>query len=195
MLRSRKSYLFHLAVSLFFVLFCTSFRLIQGESGYYYTNNGNVFFKSEAQQEFIKASSDLLRGLFDPEKNTFVFKVIIRTFEGFNSELQREHFNEKYLESEKFPEAIFLGKIIENVNLREPGQYQVRAKGKLMIHGIEQERIIKCDVRTENNLLKVTSKFNITLADHNIKIPKVVHEKIANEITVEINIELKQKSN
>ena len=103
----------------------------------YYIDNGIISFRSEAQQELIKASSGSLLGLIEPAKRTFVFKVLIRTFKGFNSALQQEHFNEKYLESERYPEATFVGKIIEDIDLTIDGKYELRAKGKLNIHGVK----------------------------------------------------------
>ena len=163
------------------------------DDGYYYTNNGIVSFRSEARQELIKASSNHMRGVLDTQKRTFVFKVVIRTFEGFNSALQQEHFNEKYLESEKYPEATFSGKIIEDIDLNINGVYDIRAKGKLKIHGKEMERIIRCIASVENGIVNIESHFTILLSDHNIKVPKVVHEKIANEIFVDIEATLTRK--
>lgn len=163
------------------------------QSNFYYSNTGTILFRSEAQQELIKASSSDLIGLLDIQKKTFIFKVIIRTFHGFNSALQQEHFNEKYLESEKFPEAYFNGKIIEDADLSVDGTYDLRAKGKLQIHGVEMERIIRSKAVVKNNIITIESQFSILLSDHSIKIPKIVHEKIASEIIVVIKIELIRK--
>jgi hypothetical protein len=160
---------------------------------FYYTNNGTISFSSEASEELIKAASKSLRGVIDVEKRTFVFKVLIRTFEGFNSALQQEHFNEKYLESERYPEATFQGKIIEDIDLNIDGNYDVRAKGLLTIHGVQTERIIRCTVTVKNKKIEIISHFTILLSEHNIKVPKVVHEKVASEIKVEVKAELNQK--
>ncbi|TAH42028.1 MAG: YceI family protein [Bacteroidetes bacterium] len=165
----------------------------QSGTAYYYTNTAKVNFNSDAPQELIKASSNSLRGLIDVEKKTFVYKVLIRTFTGFNSALQREHFNEKFLESEKYPEALFTGKIIEDINFDTPGTYTIRAKGKLIIHGVEQERIIKTELTIKGGEIVFSSKFTVLLADFNIKVPKVVHEKIASEISVDVEGILKKK--
>jgi polyisoprenoid-binding protein YceI len=163
------------------------------ENNYYYTNHGKAEFRSEAQQELIKASTTHLRGVLDPVKRTYAFKVIIRTFQGFNSSLQQEHFNEKYLESDKFPEATFSGKIIEDIDLTIDGTYDVRTKGKLVIHGIEKERIIRSKVIVKNGTIYIETQFSILLSDHNIKVPKVVHEKIASEIVVHISADFPRK--
>lgn len=159
----------------------------------YVTNKGEITFRSEAQREQITASSDRLIGIINPTNRTFVFKVAVRSFQGFNSALQQEHFNEKFLESEKFPDAYFNGKIIEDLDLSINGNYDVRAKGKMSIHGIEIEKIIRSKVEVLNDKLTIESHFSISLTDHNIKIPKVVHEKIASEILIELKAELTEK--
>src|SRR5260221_6383640 len=76
------------------------------------TSDGEIKFASKAQLEMIKASSNKLHGIIDPATNKFAFLVSIPSFQGFNSELQRKHFNENYLESDKFAMAKFSGKII-----------------------------------------------------------------------------------
>src|SRR5258706_14622796 len=78
---------------------CTGFLQ---PSTLYQTINGKISFKSEAPLELIRASSDQLIGLLDNDKKNFSFKINIRSFQGFNSPLQKEHFNENYLESDKY---------------------------------------------------------------------------------------------
>lgn len=78
----------------------------------YIVQKGQISFTSNAELELIKASSDKIQGLIDPQTNQFAFSIEVKSFRGFNSELQREHFNEKYIESERFPTARFSGKII-----------------------------------------------------------------------------------
>ncbi|REJ81162.1 MAG: YceI family protein [Bacteroidetes bacterium] len=160
---------------------------------YYFTNTGTLSFQSVAPQEVISATSNEMRGLIDVEKKTFTFKVYIRSFKGFNSALQAEHFNEKYLESDKFPEAVFSGKIIEDVDLLKNGRHIIRAKGKLNIHGVERERIIKSNIVITDESVILDSQFIVMLSEHNIKIPKVVHEKIASEIAVSVKAVLRKK--
>jgi hypothetical protein len=150
----------------------------------YAIQSGIIQFASNAQLELIKASSDKVQGLLDPETNQFAFTVEIKTFRGFNSELQREHFNEKYLESEKFPKARFSGKIIEQIDLLTDGIHDLRAKGELEIHGQKQTRIIRSKVTVKAQTLIIESVFFVPLADHGISIPSIVSQKIATEIEV-----------
>lgn len=179
--------MFRLNVLLTFVVLAVAFKPVEKV---FQTLKGTIQFKSEAPMELIKASSKELAGAIDSEKKQFSFRVKIRTFQGFNGNTQKEHFNENYLESDKYPEASFKGKIIEDVDFTKDGNYELRAKGKLLIHGVSQERIIKCDVVVKGNLLTIQSKFTVLLSDHNIPIPKVVYQKLANEIQVDVNATL-----
>jgi hypothetical protein len=141
-------------------------------------------FTSDAELELISASSDKVQGLIDPVSNQFAFTVDVNTFRGFNSELQRQHFNEKYMESERYPKARFSGKIIEPIDFSTDQSYEVRAKGELDIHGQRQTRIIKTKVTIKDGIVYLTSNFFVPLSDHNISIPSIVSQKIATEIEI-----------
>ena len=158
------------------------------------TNTGKVSFRSEAPMELIKASSSDLVGVIDNEKRTFGFVINVRSFEGFNSTLQKQHFHENYMESDKYPSAKFSGKIIEDQDLTVDGVYEVRAKGKFIIHGVTQERIIKCKLTVNNHKIEIKSNFTLLLSDYNIPIPRVVYQKLANEIKVEVDATLVEAS-
>lgn len=146
--------------------------------------NNLVTFHSNTSLELIKASSSGLKGLIDVKKRTFAFSISIATFSGFNSPLQKEHFNENYMESNLFPTASFSGYIIEDYDFTKDGSYNVRAKGKFTLHGITQERILQGDLVVKNGTMRLSCNFNIQLSDYEIKIPRIVHEKLASEIKV-----------
>lgn len=175
-----------------YLLFISMLLLPFGIKGQYmYTlNDGSIQFSSSAPNENIKASSHKLKGVIDTRKKTFAFKIDMSSFEGFNSPLQKEHFNENYMESHIFPEASFTGKIIENVSFDKNGKYTVRAKGKLSIHGVPQERIIYADILVRDKSISITSDFTVSLTEHNIKIPRVVYDKLATQINVSMNATL-----
>lgn len=156
----------------------------------YKVSKGSIAFNSDAPMELIKASSNELAGLFDASTKKFAFRVKVSSFEGFNTALQREHFNENYMESNRFPFASFEGKVIEDIDYSKPGVYNVRAKGNFTVHGVSQERIIKVEISVKQQTVSVRSAFTVLLADHNITIPKVVHEKLASEIKVDIKADL-----
>lgn len=151
-------------------------------------DNGKISFTSDAPLEVISAESHNLRGIIDPVKNTFAFSVATSSFHGFNSALQQEHFYENYIQSDKYPTATFSGRFIENISELPNGSSEIRAKGMLNIHGVQAERIIKCTLNISKENIEISSKFIVPLADHNITIPQVVHQKIAEEISVLVNL-------
>jgi hypothetical protein len=156
-------------------------------------NSGTITFRSDAPLELIKATSNDLKGTLNAETKQFSFTINIKSFKGFKIYTQQKHFNENYLESDKYPQASFEGKIIEDIDLHQDGFYNIRAKGNLLIHGVVQERIIKCNLTIKNGMVNVKSNFIVLLADHNIAIPKVVSEKLASDIKVEVKTDLIEK--
>ncbi|NVO20785.1 MAG: YceI family protein [Bacteroidetes bacterium] len=174
------------------LLFLSAFT-VKAQKKVYTIRKSLVKFVSEAPLEVIKASSSQLKGYLDPDKRLFTFIIPSTSFVGFNSPLQQIHFYENYMEAQKYPESKFVGKIIEQVDFNTDGDYQVRAKGILSIHGVDQERIIKVRIRINKGILNATSDFSILLQEYNITIPKVVYQKIAEEIFINVNLEMNRK--
>lgn len=169
---------------LLFAFFCKAQTII------YKTTEGRITFKSEAPLEVIVASSVKLEGAIGNNDLSFAFIVPILSFTGFNNGLQRQHFYENYLEASKYPEARFTGKIIESVDFTQPGKYLVRAKGQLTIHGRTKERIIKVELTSTGTVITAKTQFMVPLMDHQIEVPKIVNQKIAQEIAVTVKATL-----
>ena len=90
------------------------------------------------------------------------------------------------MESHKNESSTFEGKIIEKVNFSQNGTQIVRAKGKLTVHGVSKERIIKSTIYIQDKKITIKAMFTVPLADHQIAIPKIVYQKIAEIITVNV---------
>ena len=178
---------------LLILLICTQENVFSQRPKIYFSLNGTVSFRSDAPQELIKAESKELKGAIETATKTFSFKIRISSFEGFNSGLQRIHFNENYMESAVYPEASFKGKIIEDIDFNKDGRYEIRAKGILNIHGIDQERIIKSELMIKQAKMYIQSAFTVLLPDYNIPIPRIVKDKLAQEIKVTIQALLEPK--
>lgn len=157
------------------------------------TNSGSIVFTSDAPLELIQANSSQLKGWLNSDSKQFSFAVNIRSFKGFKVSAQQKHFNENYLESDKYPQASFEGKIIEDLDLHRDGLYSIRAKGNLSIHGVVQERIIKCSLTIKNGQVNVKANFIVLLVDHNITIPKILSQKLASDIKIEVKTDLVEK--
>jgi hypothetical protein len=160
----------------------------QDNSRIYICRNGRVSFLSNAPLEMIKASNGNLSGVMNISDRSFSFQVPSKNFEGFNSSLQKVHFNEDYMETDLYPNSTFKGKIIEEVDLSVAGTYKVRAKGKLNIHGVEVDRIMRCDLTVSEKKIDATANFTVFIADHNISIPSILNQKIATEIKVDVSL-------
>jgi polyisoprenoid-binding protein YceI len=178
----KKSILFLLLIGM------TAFTL-QAQKNAFRTRKSTVSFLSDAPLELISASSTQLQGIIDPDKRSFAFSISTESFKGFNSPLQQEHFYENYLEAKAYPVSRFDGKIIEQIDFTHDGSYTVRAKGKLLIHGVEQERILRVRLKISGGIITADSEFTVLLQDHEIKVPRVVFQKIAEEIKVTVNAE------
>lgn len=159
-----------------------------GQRVLYAVQKSDVSFVSDAPLERITASSRSASGILDIKNRDFVVRVPMRSFAGFNSPTQSEHFQENYVESRTWPSALFEGRIIENTELSTPGTYAVRAKGKFTMHGVSRERIIPCDIAVSPSGLRVTSRFDVALAEHGIRIPRVVQQKLAGTAQVKVDL-------
>lgn len=181
---------------LFFYFGIFSFQTANLESAneFLTITNGQVKFTSNAPLELIEAETDKVTGLIDPETNKFAFKVPIASFEGFNHSLQREHFNENYMESEKFPNGTFSGTILDELDFSVNGNYEgVAVSGVLSIHGIQTNRELLANVQVEDGSVSISSKFLIPLEEHKIKIPKILSRKLATIIYVQVDAVLKPR--
>lgn len=96
------------------------------------------------------------------------------------------------MESGSYPNAEFSGSIIDNIDFSKDGSYDVRAKGNFTVHGITRERIIRSNIRISQGRMYISSNFSVLLEDHNIQIPKIVNQKIAEEIQIQVTAELAQ---
>lgn len=153
-----------------------------------YEGQGSVEFMSEAPMETIQAKSEELKGLLDLEKKTFAFSIRIKTFEGFNSPLQKEHFNEHYLQSDLYPKATFTGNLIGEFNCESNCDKELIAKGKMTIHNESQIVVIPLTLTKKKEQIIAHSTFEVLLADYNISIPKILEAKISPSINVKVEV-------
>lgn len=155
----------------------------------YFTKTGNISFYSHTPMEDIQANNNQVTSFIDIETGEIVFAVLMKSFK-FDKALMEEHFNENYVESDKYPKSTFEGKFLDfdKSRLDKAEPYEVKIAGKLTLHG-ETKEIEENVVLTgkDGNIIGAT-KFSIDLYDFKIDIPKVVKENIAEsiEITVEM---------
>ena len=158
----------------------------------YVTKNGFIKFYSDAPLEKIEAINRQVNAAIDILTGDFVFKVLMKSFV-FPKALMQEHFNENYVESDKFPEAKFVGKVtnMKDINFTKDGIYPAYVEGKLTIHGETKDIQAKGTFEVKQDKLLGNSKFNLVVADYKIKIPNTVMNNIGKtvEVTVEITMD------
>jgi polyisoprenoid-binding protein YceI len=160
----------------------------------YKGKKNTVSFYSYTPMENISATDSVATVLLNSKTGDVIANVSIKGFV-FPNALMQEHFNENYMESDKFPQGSFKGKINETVDYTKDGVYTVSMTGTLTVHGVAKPRTIK-DIKlvVKGNTVTVDFKFDILLADHNIKIPEAVGQKIAESINVTVHSELENAS-
>jgi len=153
------------------------------------TRNGYIGFFSGTPIEDIKADNNQVASVIDISTGEIVFQVLIKSFK-FAKALMEEHFNENYLESEKFPKSTFKGKItnLAAVDFSKPGQYEVIVEGDLNIHDVTNKVSVMGSIEVIPGGINANSKFNVVPEDYKIKIPAIVRENIAKIIEVTVAI-------
>lgn len=174
------------------LVFSLVFMALQGQAQLYLTSSATASFYSYTPVENIEAKSQNLVCILNSKTNDVAFQVANTSFI-FQNELMQEHFNEKYMESEKYPKSSFAGKINEAVNYAVDGTTKVTVTGVLNIHGVEQKRTISGNLVVKGQTIQLLSEFKVKVADHKIEIPKIVTAKIAEEVEVKVDAILKPK--
>ncbi|QOI98022.1 MAG: YceI family protein [Flammeovirgaceae bacterium] len=155
----------------------------------YSVAEGVITFFSSATLEDIKADNRKVASVFNTASGEIAFSIPINQFQ-FEKKLMQEHFNEKYLESDKYPKSTFAGKV-EGFTMGKPGMQQATAKGKLTIHGVTRDVEIPGTIEVQAGSLKLQSKFMVKLEDYNVKIPKLMWQNIAEQVEVTVDLTYK----
>lgn len=170
-----------------FILFIASSHNICNGQSVYSAVGGEVNFYSYAPLEDIKAVSKQVNSFLNSATGEIAFIIPIRSFH-FEKALMEEHFNEKYMESEKYPQATFKGKVVEKIDLTQMGKSKATAIGKLNIHGKEKELEQTGEMEIGKDSITISTHFYAALADFDIKIPQLLFNNIADSIEVKMRV-------
>ena len=159
----------------------------------YFTRSGVISFFSSAPLEDIEAYNQQVTCVLDREKGEVAFQAPIRGFT-FKNAMMQEHFNENYMESDKFPKALFKG-IIENWDslVLSDSSQSVHLVGSMTIHGVTQDIKELGTIALSENGIDGFAKFQIRVVDYEIEIPKIVRKNIAAIVDVSVKVKLKKK--
>lgn len=176
----------------FLSLIAIIFLAWNAHAQFFSTPSAKIDFFSKTPVEDIEAHSINGVAILNTKTGEIAFQVANTSF-NFPNKLMQEHFNEKYMESEKFPKSSFKGKINEKIDYTKDGTHDVTVTGNLTVHGVDQARTIKGKVIIANGTIQLITDFMVKVADHKIEIPKLVLAKIAEEINVSVNATLTPK--
>jgi hypothetical protein len=172
---------------------CLAFSLTASSQNRYFTKTGHIDFFSHTSVEDIKGVNDQVTSFLDISTGDMVFSVLNRSFQ-FAKPLMQEHFNENYMESEKFPKSSFEGKItdLKAIDFTKSGKYPVKVTGKLTVHGVVKDVSADGTFRVDKDKISGESVFPINPEDYGIKIPNVVRQNLAESmrVTVQMNYQL-----
>jgi len=157
----------------------------------FFTRTGTIRFFSETPVENIEAINNQSSSVFDIESGEIAVSAQMKGFE-FEKALMQEHFNENYMESEKYPTATFKGSInkYNKSGFKANETYTVEVEGDLTMHGVTKRVNGQASIVWGQNNIKASSSFNIKVADFDIKIPKAVIDNIAESILVNVDFNL-----
>lgn len=170
---------------IFFIFYSSAF------AQKYFTKTGQISFYSKAALENIEAHSKTALAIFDTESGNFEWSVLIKSFQ-FEKALMQEHFNENYMESHKFPKAVFKGKIddFHKIDFSQNGNHSLKVTGKLTIHGVTNDFSANGTITIADGEILCNSEIDVILADYNIAIPSVVRDNIAKNVKIKVSANL-----
>ncbi|HVB03208.1 MAG TPA: YceI family protein [Chitinophagaceae bacterium] len=149
------------------------------------TRNAQLGFFSSGPIENISATSNQAVSAMNIKTGEVFFKVLISTFQ-FRNSLMQEHFNEDYLQSDKYPYAQFKGTIVDIPDLSKDGTFPVTIQGQLTIHNVTRAYTVKGNLEVKGGKITASTKFDVRLSDHDITIPRLVIENIAEVVQVTV---------
>ena len=148
----------------------------------YLTREARLDFDAGSPLEDIEAFTESGSAVYDANTGKIGVQVLMTSFQ-FKRALMQEHFNENYVESEKFPKASFKGLYSEG-----------NVSGGLTIHGVTKEIKVPARLNHENGNFVLVTSFDITLADYDVKIPSAVANKISKKASIQVHATLKKIS-
>lgn len=149
------------------------------------TKTGKIVFEASVPSfEEVKAQNESVTCVVNIKTGEIASLALMRGFR-FKVALMEEHFNENYMESDKYPKATFKGKIQGfNWALVGSSPKEFKMKGILEVHGKSKEITTSVFLRKVDNNLEIVSDFNVSIKDFNIEIPKVISMKVAETVNI-----------
>ncbi len=163
---------------------------VKSQGQIYIADSCRVSFFSAASIENIAAVTTTSKPVMSTSTSDFQISINNESFI-FHKKLMQEHFNEDYMESDKYPHTVFKGKINETVDYKKDGTNKVTITGTMDMHGVTKTITIPGTITIKDGLFFLSAKFDVKCADYNIKIPSVLGNNIAEQVAVSFNATMK----
>jgi len=175
--------------TLYILLICLFLVSVTNAQERFLTKNGMISFFSKTPIEDIKAENNQVLSIVDVSNGQMAIAILMKSFM-FEKALMQEHFNENYVESDKYPKATFKGDVLDFDKIGG-SETATTIKGNLTIHGVTNETTIEAVIKKTVDLLEITGDFFINLSDFDVKIPSIVQNKISQKIKVSFRFQHK----
>lgn len=151
----------------------------------YFTRTGHIWFFSHTPAEDIEAHNYQVLSQIKPD-GSLQFAMLMKGFE-FEKALMQEHFNEKYVESDKFPKAGFKGKItnLDQIDLSKDGTYPTKVAGEMTIHGVTKPVQTEGTIEVKEGKAVAKAKFSLKPTDYDITL---FSSKIAEVLDIHVDM-------
>jgi polyisoprenoid-binding protein YceI len=156
----------------------------------YMADSAKVSFFSKTSAEDIDAKNTICKPIMSVSTGEFDVSLVNTSFD-FPKPLMKEHFNEDYMESAKFPKTVFTGKISGNVDYLEDGTYNVSVTGTMDMHGVKKIITVPGTITVKGGVLFIYAKFNVKIADYGIKLPSFLSMNVADNVDVTVTATMK----
>jgi hypothetical protein len=175
------------------VSFAGTLAAQSGAGGRYFTRGATIRFFSDSPLEKIEASTNSGNCVLDMATGKLEAAVLINSF-NFKKALMQEHFNENYMESSKFPKAVFKGSLDkpEALTFSKDGTYKTVLKGEMTIHGVTRPMQTEVVFRVGDGKIFAETEFDVTVADYGIRIPALMKDNIAKIVRLNVRSELQE---
>jgi hypothetical protein len=156
----------------------------------FFTKTGHLYFLSHTDAIDIDGNNNQVTSFVNTGNGEIVFQMLIKSFK-FTLATAEEHFNETYMESDKYPKASFKGTVtnLKDINFSTNGTYNAIVKGEMNIHGIARPMEQIGTVTIKDGKIYASSTFKINIDDYNIAVPKIVEDRVAKIVDVKIELE------
>lgn len=159
----------------------------------YFTKTGKIVFDATVAKspEKIEGINKNVTCVIDLKTGNLQFAVLMKSFE-FERALMQEHFNENYVESNKYPKTEFKGAVTDYtpINVDKDGTYDVKVKGKMSMHGQTKDAVANGKMIVKSGKIQLLSTFQVLFSDYAISIPGIVADKLASAASIKVDCQL-----